>query len=385
MATGVQQQQRRGTAAQWNTANYVLAAGELGVTTDTGIIKIGDGVNGWNDLPAAFGSAYLPILGKAADSELLDGIGSEGFYKLADATTAATADKLAKRLSDGRLKAAAGTSTDDVVNYDQMAASVVDARKEAISRDVSANFTLALTDVSKLIRVNSTAYATSYNCTIPTNASVAFPIGSWVDVTAPGKGPAIVVPSSGVTYFGPTVIYGGGSLFRLLKTDTDAWHCIHVFYSPPPLLHRKMKVGSGGNILGPGFTTLRLDGANSAAFTDNADTLGTNEQYDASVDIYKCYARRSGWYDVRAQVTVNDAIGGRLYVTLKVNGTARPLGNGGPKGSVLDTGPMMSAYIPLNVGDYIEVMGFQEISGGATVVETNDSPSFFEWCWRRPL
>src|SRR5687768_1766179 len=153
MATGVQQQQRRGTAAEWATADYVLAAGELGVTTDTGIIKIGDGVNGWNDLDAAFGSAYLPILGKAADSELLDGISSSGFYQTADATTAATGDKLVKRLSDGRAKVAAGSASDDAVNFLQMNnadtatynLAVLDARKTLISRTLSnATTTFAL-------------------------------------------------------------------------------------------------------------------------------------------------------------------------------------------------------------------------------------------------
>lgn len=51
---------RRGTAAQWTTANTVLKLGELGYETDTVELvndicyhqfKIGDGVTAWNDLP----------------------------------------------------------------------------------------------------------------------------------------------------------------------------------------------------------------------------------------------------------------------------------------------------------------------------------------------
>ena len=41
---------RRGTAAEWTAANPVLAAGELGLETDTGKTKIGDGVTAWNSL-----------------------------------------------------------------------------------------------------------------------------------------------------------------------------------------------------------------------------------------------------------------------------------------------------------------------------------------------
>jgi hypothetical protein len=43
-------QQRRSTAEQWAIVDPVLAAGEIGVETDTSQFKIGDGVNRWEDL-----------------------------------------------------------------------------------------------------------------------------------------------------------------------------------------------------------------------------------------------------------------------------------------------------------------------------------------------
>jgi hypothetical protein len=45
MATRMQQ--RRGTAAQWTSANPVLNAGEMGWESDTNKFKIGDGTNHW--------------------------------------------------------------------------------------------------------------------------------------------------------------------------------------------------------------------------------------------------------------------------------------------------------------------------------------------------
>lgn len=42
---------RHGTAADWTLANPVLLAGELGVETDTGRFKFGNGANPWNELP----------------------------------------------------------------------------------------------------------------------------------------------------------------------------------------------------------------------------------------------------------------------------------------------------------------------------------------------
>lgn len=45
--------QRTDTAASWNSANTVLAAGEIGVEGDTGRFKVGNGSTAWNSLPYA--------------------------------------------------------------------------------------------------------------------------------------------------------------------------------------------------------------------------------------------------------------------------------------------------------------------------------------------
>lgn len=48
-------QVRRGTEAEWSSANPVLAAGEPGAELDTGKIKFGDGASAWAALPYAGG------------------------------------------------------------------------------------------------------------------------------------------------------------------------------------------------------------------------------------------------------------------------------------------------------------------------------------------
>lgn len=53
----VQFQFRRGTASEWTAANTILAAGELGLETDTNKFKLGNGALGWNALPYASGTA----------------------------------------------------------------------------------------------------------------------------------------------------------------------------------------------------------------------------------------------------------------------------------------------------------------------------------------
>lgn len=47
----IQIQLRNDTAANWTTANPVLAVGELGLESDTGSYKIGDGTTAWSSLP----------------------------------------------------------------------------------------------------------------------------------------------------------------------------------------------------------------------------------------------------------------------------------------------------------------------------------------------
>lgn len=80
-------QLRRGSAAQWAADNPVLASGEPGYATDTGVLKIGDGSTAWNSL-AAFGGAAAPSV---------SGLGLLG-ASLVDVTEAQVAYSLAAGL-----------------------------------------------------------------------------------------------------------------------------------------------------------------------------------------------------------------------------------------------------------------------------------------------
>jgi hypothetical protein len=46
---------RRGTHDAWELADTFLAEGELGLEIDTGMFKVGDGINTWNDLDYSSG------------------------------------------------------------------------------------------------------------------------------------------------------------------------------------------------------------------------------------------------------------------------------------------------------------------------------------------
>ena len=67
----VQIQFRRGTAAEWTAANTILAAGELGLETDTTFYKIGTGSTAWNSL--AYGSIQGALAANAVTTaKILD-------------------------------------------------------------------------------------------------------------------------------------------------------------------------------------------------------------------------------------------------------------------------------------------------------------------------
>jgi hypothetical protein len=69
MATRMQQ--RRGTAAQWTSANPILNAGEMGWESDTNKFKIGDGTNHWANIDyfADINSTVNPAFGSSITFE----------------------------------------------------------------------------------------------------------------------------------------------------------------------------------------------------------------------------------------------------------------------------------------------------------------------------
>jgi hypothetical protein len=56
-------------AAQWATVNPVLANREMGVETNTGKIKFGDGVTLWANLPYAYGAILDGLQNSKADTD----------------------------------------------------------------------------------------------------------------------------------------------------------------------------------------------------------------------------------------------------------------------------------------------------------------------------
>jgi hypothetical protein len=67
---GVRIQLRRDTAANWNAQNPILAAGEVGIETDTRKFKFGDGGSLWTELNYAVGDGAETFWTAIAESDL---------------------------------------------------------------------------------------------------------------------------------------------------------------------------------------------------------------------------------------------------------------------------------------------------------------------------
>ena len=65
-------QHKRGTLAALKASDYVPAPGEILVATDTGFIKVGDGVHTWSELPQSDATEIAANYTETVEGKALD-------------------------------------------------------------------------------------------------------------------------------------------------------------------------------------------------------------------------------------------------------------------------------------------------------------------------
>lgn len=145
--------------------------------------------------------------------------GTDGSGNQATATysTAATASTFAMRDASGRIKAANASASDDVITKSQLDT----AQLIAINSQSSA-YTLVLSDANNAVESTS---ADAVNITVPPNSSVAYPVGTVIEIAQVGTGRITVVAGSGVTINTPATLKSRTQWATLVlrKRATDTW------------------------------------------------------------------------------------------------------------------------------------------------------------------
>ncbi len=93
-----------------------------------------------------------------------------------------------------------------------------------INAQTGTTYTLVLADRGGLVTLSN---ASAITLTVPTNASVAYAVGTQIGLLQTGAGQVTVAGASGVTVtsFGSlTKLAGNGALAVLVKTGTDSWY-----------------------------------------------------------------------------------------------------------------------------------------------------------------
>jgi hypothetical protein len=206
MAVVTQIQLRRGTAAQWTSANPTLSAGEQGWESDTNKLKIGNGSTAWNSL------AYI---GAGTVTSITAGTGLSGGTITTSGTIAI--DSTVATLTETQTLTNK-TLTDPKINL-------------AFNADSGSSYTAVLTDNGKVVTMNNGSGNTFQ---LPTNASVAFSIGTQINILQIGAGQTTIqavtsgttsILSTGATAAAPKIRARYGSA-TCIKAGTDLWYVI---------------------------------------------------------------------------------------------------------------------------------------------------------------
>lgn len=149
------------------------------------------------------------------------------------ATFDATGGTLIRRATTGHFTIPDATVSGQPVSKGQLDAATGGgaARYRGVSTKPDGSYTLALADEGKMLYQNS---ASAHTFTIPTNATVPFPIGSWVDISQGAAGATSIVAAAGVTLIHPDgsggtiTIRNNFGTIRLYKYSVNSWIALRM-------------------------------------------------------------------------------------------------------------------------------------------------------------
>lgn len=125
------------------------------------------------------------------------------------------------------------------------------------------------------------------------------------------------------------------------------------------------------------FTTATITAVQFATEDVDTDVDGTGG-HDNVTNNTRYTARYAGWYLVSGNVTFVANVTGDRFCWLRVNGTDvnGSIGSQAGDATMLASIPCQTKMVFLNVGDYVELIGYQDSGGNLlTSVTTREQPS----------
>jgi hypothetical protein len=255
------------------------------------------------------GRALMTATDAAAGRTAIDAaVSTHTHTEITTGTDAATANTFVKRdaSANATFNTVFSSGTQNIGISALTRKDYVDGQDAIFRRRVPAPFaptayTLALSDEGKLVYYVADNQANSI--TIPTNATVPFPTGAWVDILQGTAGQTTIIAASGVTLLTP-----GGSLLtrgtyssaRASKIATDTWVIsgdlltaadtavtgASAFDSANTLVKRDASGGANMNYVGLTTAPLSAGAATRRDYVDNADLAFRREQSVAGTATY---------------------------------------------------------------------------------------------------
>jgi hypothetical protein len=220
---------KRGTASAWTSANTVLAAGEVGFETDTKKMKVGDGSTAWTSLTYTVTDGDISAVTAGTG---LSGGGNSGAVTLAvDTDTVATltgTQTLTNKTIDAASNTLTGvttlTGTQTLTNKTLTSPEINDPKLNlTLNAQTGTTYTFVLSDNGKLVTASN---ASDQTYSIPTNANVAFPVGSQINIIQIGAGQVTLnAVTSGTTTVAST---GEAAAAPKLRAQYSSATCIKV-------------------------------------------------------------------------------------------------------------------------------------------------------------
>ena len=180
-------QNRRDIASAWTSANPTLAAGEMGLETDTSRFKLGDGVTAWNSL------AYAYTAGAAGAQGTTGAQGVQGIQGITG-----TQGLTGTQGTDGTNGAQGTTGAQGITGAQGLTGTQGTQGAQGVLPTISYDpettaYTLLEANVNQWVTMNS---ATSQTITVPPSV---FTTGQVVYVQRIGAGAVPIAQGAGVT------------------------------------------------------------------------------------------------------------------------------------------------------------------------------------------